>query len=49
MLMDEFFALTDAVPKRRVHFNEFMGEVHERIHVIRRRTRRRSDRAGRRA
>ena len=37
MLMDEFFALTDAVPKRRVHFNEFMNEVHERVHVIRRR------------
>ncbi len=37
MLMDEFFALTDAVPKRRVHFNQFMGEVHDRIHVIRRR------------
>ncbi len=36
MLMDEFFALTDAVPKRRVHFNQFMGEVHDRIHVIRR-------------
>jgi cell division protein ZapE len=36
MLMDEFFALTDAVPKRRVHFNEFMNEVHERVHVIRR-------------
>ncbi len=37
MLMDEFFALTDAVPKRRVHFNEFMNEVHERVHVVRRR------------
>ncbi len=37
MLMDEFFALADAVPKRRVHFNEFMGEAHERIHVFRRR------------
>ena len=37
MLMDEFFALTDAVPKRRVHFNEFMNEVHERAHVIRQR------------
>jgi cell division protein ZapE len=36
MLMDEFFALTDAVPKRRVHFNEFMTEVHERVHIIRR-------------
>ncbi len=37
MLMDEFFALSAAVPKRRVHFNEFMGETHERVHVIRRR------------
>ncbi len=35
MLMDEFFALTDAVPKRRVHFNEFMSETHERVHVVR--------------
>ncbi len=37
MLMDEFFALSAAVPKRRVHFNEFMTETHERVHVIRRR------------
>ena len=36
MLMDEFFALTVAVPKRRVHFNQFMTEVQERIHVFRR-------------
>ncbi len=35
MLMDEFFALTAAIPKRRVHFNEFMTETHERIHVVR--------------
>jgi cell division protein ZapE len=37
MLMDEFFALTAAIPKRRVHFNEFMTETQERIHVVRRR------------
>ena len=37
MLMDEFFAATAAIPKRRVHFNEFMTETHERVHVIRRR------------
>ena len=37
MLMDEFFSLTSAIPKRRVHFNEFMTETHERVHVIRRR------------
>ncbi len=36
MLMDEFFALTAAIPKRRVHFNEFMTETHERVHVFRR-------------
>ena len=37
MLMDEFFSLTAAIPKRRVHFNEFMTETHERVHVIRQR------------
>ena len=35
MLMDEFFALTAAIPKRRVHFNEFMTETHERVHAVR--------------
>ncbi len=35
MLMDEFFALSAAIPKRRVHFNEFMTETHERVHVVR--------------
>uniref|UniRef100_K3WP45 AAA+ ATPase domain-containing protein n=1 Tax=Globisporangium ultimum (strain ATCC 200006 / CBS 805.95 / DAOM BR144) TaxID=431595 RepID=K3WP45_GLOUD len=31
MLMDLFFANVDAKQKRRVHFNKFMLEVHERI------------------
>ena len=35
MLMDEFFALSEVVPKRRVHFNEFMTEVQDRVHVVR--------------
>jgi cell division protein ZapE len=35
MLMDMFFAASRVVRKRRVHFHEFMGEVHERIHALR--------------
>jgi cell division protein ZapE len=31
MLMDLFYEATDFVPKRRLHFHEFMAEVHERI------------------
>ena len=31
MLMDLFFQATTFRPKRRLHFHEFMAEVHERI------------------
>jgi cell division protein ZapE len=45
MLMDLFFAASPVVRKRRVHFHEFMVDVHERIHEWRQR-RRRGDVAG---
>jgi cell division protein ZapE len=40
MLMDLFFAASPVVRKRRVHFHEFMVDVHERIHDWRQRLRR---------
>jgi cell division protein ZapE len=38
MLMDLFFAASPVVRKRRVHFHEFMAEVHERIYALRQKT-----------
>ncbi len=35
MLMDMFFEHVDFAPKRRLHFHEFMGEVHDRIAAAR--------------
>ena len=35
MLMDLFFQASPVVRKRRVHFHEFMGDVHERVRVFR--------------
>src|SRR5437762_6221591 len=35
MLMDLFFEASPVVRKRRVHFHEFMADVHERIYACR--------------
>jgi cell division protein ZapE len=37
MLMDLFFDASPVVRKRRVHFHEFMADVHERVHGLRQR------------
>jgi cell division protein ZapE len=37
MLMDMFFAACPALRKRRVHFHEFMADVHDRVHAYRHR------------
>jgi cell division protein ZapE len=38
MLMDLFFQTTTFRPKRRIHFHEFMAEVHDRIGAARKKT-----------
>jgi cell division protein ZapE len=35
MLMDLFFETSPVVRKRRVHFHEFMADVHDRVHLYR--------------
>lgn len=35
MLMDMFFDAVETAPKRRVHFNGFMAEVHSQLHILR--------------
>jgi cell division protein ZapE len=35
MLMDLFFAASEVKRKRRAHFHEFMGDVHERLNAVR--------------
>ncbi len=35
MLMDLFFEASPVARKRRIHFHEFMADVHERVHTLR--------------
>lgn len=35
MVMDLFYAVVDAAPKRRIHFHAFMQDVHKRLHAAR--------------
>lgn len=37
MLMDLFFEASPVARKRRAHFHEFMSDIHERVHVFRKR------------
>jgi cell division protein ZapE len=40
MLMDMFFEASPVARKRRVHFHEFMADVHERVHIHRQKLKR---------
>lgn len=40
MLMDLFCEASPVIRKRRVHFHEFMADVHERVHVYRQKLKR---------
>ena len=40
MLIDLFFETVDIGAKRRVHFNDFMADVHDRVHDFRQRLKR---------
>ena len=47
MLMDLFFEIIKVKRKRRVHFYEFMSEVHEKIDIARREKKNRSNKTSR--
>ena len=46
MLMDIFFEASPVIRKRRVHFHEFMADVHERVHGFRQRIIKQGELAG---